>query len=146
MKLSKWNCVVSGIGGYLVARLGGIDDQIEALLVIMALDFFSGLLTAAIGKSTKSPSGYLSSKAAGAGVCKKIAYLICVMVAVLLEETTGFGFVRQMVIISFVITETLSVLENCSHLGIKPPDVIYNVLDVLKKKTEEKDDGQDQAG
>jgi toxin secretion/phage lysis holin len=144
--MNKVNYVVSAAGGYLIGLLGGVDQQLRALILIMVLDFISGFLAACVGKSTKTQSGYLSSKAAGAGVVKKIAYLICVIVAVLLEETTGLTFIREIVIISFVVTETLSVLENCSRLGIKPPKVIYNVLDVLKKKTEEKDDGQDQAG
>ncbi len=144
--MGKINYIAAAVGGYVVGLLGGIDSQLRALILIMILDFISGFLGAMVGASTKTLSGYLSSKAAGAGVVKKIAYLICVIVAVLLEETTGLTFIREIVIISFVITETLSVLENCSRLGIKPPKVIYNVLDVLKKKTEEKDDGQDQAG
>lgn len=144
--MGKINYIAAAVGGYVVGLLGGIDAQLRALILIMILDFISGFLSAMVGASTKTQSGYLSSKAAGAGVVKKIAYLICVIVAVLLEETTGLTFIREIVIISFVITETLSVLENCSRLGIKPPKVIYNVLDVLKKKTEEKDDGQDQAG
>lgn len=144
--MNKINYVLSAAGGYLIGLLGGVDQQLRALILIMVLDFISGFLAACVGKSTKTASGYLSSKAMGAGVVKKVAYLICVIVAVLLEETTGLTFIREIVIISFVVTECLSVLENCGKMGIKPPKVIYNVLDVLKKKTEEKDDGQDQAG
>jgi toxin secretion/phage lysis holin len=137
--VGKINYILAGIGGYIVGLLGGIDVQLRALILIMVLDFISGFLGALVGTSTKSQSGFLSSKAAGAGIVKKIAYLICVIVAVVLEETTGLTFIREIVIISFVITETLSVLENCTRLGIKPPKIIYNVLDTMKKRTEEKD-------
>ncbi len=135
--MNKINSVLSAIGGYCVTLLGGIDSQLQALLVIMVLDFLTGLGTAFLGRSGKSASGFLSSKAAGAGILKKVAYLVCVIVAVLLENTTGLSFIREVVIVSFVITECLSVLENCTRLGIKAPDVLYRILDVLKKKTEE---------
>lgn len=124
---------ISALGGYIISLLGGIDDQIIALLVLMALDFISGLMTAAAGKSTKSSSGHITSKAAGAGLLKKGAYLIVVMVAVLLERVSGLSFVREAVIISFAITEAISVLENCSRLGIAVPPAIVNALGVLKK-------------
>jgi len=137
--MNKVNYVVSAAGGYLIGLLGGVDQQLRALILIMVLDFISGFLAACIGKSTKTKSGYLSSKAMGAGLVKKIGYLICVIVAVLLEDTTGLTFIREIVIISFVVTECLSVLENCGKVGIKPPQVILNALDVLKHKTEKDD-------
>lgn len=140
--MNKINYVLSAIGGYLVTLLGGVDGQLRALILIMVLDFISGFLAACIGASSKSESGYLSSRAMGAGVVKKIAYLICVIVAVLLEDTTGLTFIRQIVIVSFVITECLSVLENCGNIGIKPPAIIYNALDVLQRKTQHKDGGE----
>jgi phage-related holin len=65
---------------------------------------------------------------------KKAAYLICVIVAVLLEQVTRLSFAREVVIIYFVITETLSVLENCKALGIRITPAIYNAIDLLKAK------------
>ena len=144
--MNKINYILSAAGGYIISLLGGVDQQLRALVLIMVLDFISGVLAACIGKSTKTESGYLSSKAMGAGVGKKIAYLICVIVAVLLAETTGLTCIREIVIISFVVTECLSVLENCGKVGIKPPRVIYNVLDALKRKTEEHSKDQNQDG
>ena len=132
--MNRLNYVLSAVGGYIVILLGGVDDQLTALIVLMALDFLSGFLCACIGKSTKSENGFLSSRAAGAGVVKKAAYLICVIVDVLLEQVTRLSFVREVVIISFVITETLSVLENCKALGIRIPPAIYNAIDLLKAK------------
>lgn len=132
--MNRVNAILCALGGYVVCLLGGLDEQLTALIVLMCLDFISGLLCAFTGRSSKSPSGYLSSKAAGAGIVKKIAYLICVVVAVILERATGLQYIRQIVIISFVVTETLSVLENCKNLGIKVPDVIYKALDAVKDK------------
>lgn len=134
--MHKSNYIISAAGGYLISLLGGIDEQLTALIVLMILDFISGFLSAIMGRSTKSPSGYLSSKAAGAGIVKKIAYLICVIVGVLLERATGLQFIRQVIIISFVVTETLSILENCRKLGITIPPVLYKALDIIRDKAD----------
>ena len=135
--MNKLNYVLSGIGGYTVSLLGGADSQLEALLIIMCLDFVSGFLAACRGRSRKSGSGYLSSGAAGAGVLKKTAYLICVIVAVNVERSTGLSFIREIVIVSFVVTESVSVLENCAGLGINIPRALYDALDVLRRKNED---------
>ena len=135
--MNKLNYALSGIGGYAVSLLGGADSQLEALLVVMCLDFVSGFLAALRGRSRKSESGYVSSGAAGAGILKKIAYLICVIVAVNAERSTGLSFIRQIVIVSFTVTESVSVLENCAGLGISIPAALYNALDALKRKNED---------
>ena len=57
--------------------------------------------------------------------------------AVTVERSTGLAFVRQIVIVSFVVTESVSVLENCAGLGINIPAALYNALDVLRRKNDE---------
>ena len=57
-------CTVAGlIGGFFTALFGGWDSAIITLLVFMAVDFLTGIATAAVGKSKHSESGKLSSTA-----------------------------------------------------------------------------------
>lgn len=144
--MTKTAYIIGGIFGYLVSLLGGIDEQLTALLILMCLDIFSGFLCAFLGRSSKSPSGYLSSTAAGAGIIKKVAYLICVIVGVLLERASGVQFIRQIIIISFTITESISILEKCRAMGITIPPVIYKALDIVRNKAAAAEQGTQAPG
>ena len=53
-------CTIAGIFGSFIAGLfGGWDTALATLLIFMAVDYVTGLIVAAAGKS---PKGKLSSK------------------------------------------------------------------------------------
>lgn len=48
-------CTIAGlIGGFISAIFGGWDSALVTLLIFMGVDFLTGLVTAAMGKSKKS--------------------------------------------------------------------------------------------
>ena len=49
------------------------------------------------------------------------------------------GFIRNAAIIGFMANECLSIVENAGLMGIKLPPVVTEAIDILKKKSESKE-------
>ena len=106
-----------------------------ALIVLMVIDFLSGLMLAIVfKKSKKTESGRLSSEAGIRGLSKKIFILFLVAMAQQLDIVLTVSFVRDGAIIAFISMEGISILENSTLAGLKVPKVIKNILEVLNKK------------
>lgn len=114
------------IGGVIVYLLGGWDILISTLVVLMCLDFVTGLLKGFYNKK-------LSSQAGIKGIIKKVCILIVVSLAVMCEKI-GIPAMREMTIIFFAVNEGLSILENASELDLPIPEVIKNALVKLREK------------
>ena len=70
-------CVAVGLaGGFFTAIFGGWDSALVTLVVFMAIDFFTGIITAMMKKSKHTESGGLSSKAGWFGLAKKVCTLM----------------------------------------------------------------------
>ena len=55
-------CLIAGIvGGFIATLLGGWDSALATLIVFMGIDFVTGIVTAAMGKSKHSESGTLNN-------------------------------------------------------------------------------------
>lgn len=105
-----------------------------ALIVLMSIDFISGLLLAIVfKKSKKTSSGRLSSAAGIKGLAKKIFILFLVAMSQQLDIILETSFVRDGAIIAFISMEGVSILENAALAGLKIPRIIKNILEVLNK-------------
>ena len=61
-------CVAVGlVGGFFTAIFGGWDSALVTLVVFMAIDFFTGIITAMMKKSKHTESGGLSAGHSGIG-------------------------------------------------------------------------------
>jgi len=120
----------------IVNALGGWDNLILTLILFMAIDYFLGILTAFFNKSLKSENGGLSSHASFIGIFKKFAILLLVMIGFRFDILLEVNFIRDSVIIGFIINETISIIENAALMGIPIPRVLKNAIDILKSKTE----------
>lgn len=128
-------CTVVGVfGGFIAALLGGWDSALATLIIFMAIDFVTGVIAAAMGKSKHSRSGKLSSKAGWVGLAKKFCILLMVVVAVRMDILIGTTYIRDATCIGFCVNELLSIVENASLMGIPFPDAIKKAIDVLQKK------------
>lgn len=138
-------CTVAGvIGGAIAMVLGGWDSAIVTLMIFMGVDFVTGLVTAAIGKSKHSDSGKLNSKAGWVGLAKKFCILLMIIVAVRIDILLGTTYIRDATCIGFCVNELLSIVENTSLMGIPYPESIKKAIDVLQKKAGRMDeDAQD---
>lgn len=127
-----------GLAGSFIATLfGGWDMALRTLILFMAVDYITGLMVAGVFKnSTKTKTGALQSKAGWKGLCKKGMTLFIVLVAYRLELMIGSEFIRNAVIIAYIVNETISIIENAGLMGIKIPQALQKGIDILVQKTE----------
>lgn len=136
--------VLAAIGSFIANTLGGWDAAMILLVAMMAADYLSGVLLAAIWhKSNKSESGTLSSVAGFKGLVKKVAILLMVWIAVLLDRALSTNYVRMMVILFFIGNEGISLLENLGLMGVPFPDFLMKMLEALR---DEGDKGEGDGG
>ena len=129
------------IGSFIANLLGGWTSDLQTLVIFMGIDFVMGLALATFFKnSPKSETGTLNSTSAWEGICKKCGTLAMVLVANQLDVTFDMSYVRTAVIITFIVVELISIVENAGLMGIPVPKVILNVIDVLKERTGEDDE------
>ena len=126
------------IGAVLAKYLGGWDVKLNFLLILMAIDFVTGLMVAGIfKKSKKTETGALSSNVGWRGICKKVMVLLFVLIGHQLDLTLGTnGFSRAAIIIASAGNELISITENAGLMGVPVPEAIMNAIDLLKKKKE----------
>lgn len=144
-------CTVGGvIGGILATLFGGWSDGLLVLVVMMAIDYASGLIVAGVfHRSPKSPGGGLESKACLKGLVRKIFVLALVAVGHLIDRLIGTSYIRDAACIAFILYELISIMENAGLMGIPIPRVFYRILDVLRSKAgeeEQEDSAKEQAG
>lgn len=110
--------------------LGGFDLALKSLLIVMVIDYITGVSSAIYNKK-------LSSKVGIKGIIKKFSYLLVIGLSVVIDNLTGQnGIIRSLVIYCFVANDGLSILENMAELDIKLPQKLIDSLEQLKKKGE----------
>lgn len=129
-KLFNYISVTGGfLGGIIVSLLGGLDKLIVALLILMILDYVTGLIKSFCNKELSSEIGFK-------GLLKKVLILVIVAVAVIAEQHLGIPAVREIVIMFFVVNEAISILENASQMGLPIPRKLKEALLQLRSKEE----------
>lgn len=133
-------CTTAGaIGGVIASLFGGWDAGLATLVMFMAIDYVSGLVVAGVfHNSKKTASGALESKAGWKGLCRKGKSLLFVLIAYRLDLAIGSNYIRDAVIIGFIVNETISIVENAGLMGVPLPEVINKAIDILTSKSEEK--------
>ena len=136
--------VIGVIGSWIASLFGGWDAALNTLLILMGIDYVTGLIVAGIfHNSEKTENGTLESRAGWKGLCRKGVTLAVVLVAYRLDIVMGSSFIRDAVIIAFIANETISIVENAGLMGVPIPAVITKAIEVLKNKaeSEESDNG-----
>lgn len=129
------------LGGMFGNLFGGLDKIFYALLICSIIDFLSGGAVAIVFKnSPKTETGAAQSQAGFKGLVKKVFIYLIIVVVVQIDNVIGSnGFLRNAVIIGFMVNEVLSIIENAGLMGIKMPDAVTNAVDILKKKSEQQE-------
>lgn len=114
----------------IVYLLGGIDIAIQSLLIVIVIDYLTGIASAIYNKE-------LSSKIGFNGIIKKFSYLLVVALSVVIDNLLGqSGLIRSLVIYFFVANDGLSIIENMAEMNIKLPQKLIDALEQIKKKGE----------
>jgi toxin secretion/phage lysis holin len=60
--------------------------------------------------------------------------LLIVLVAARLDLLLGTAFIRDGVIVAYILNEILSIIENAGLMGVPVPESIQKAIEVLQKK------------
>ena len=113
-----------------VYLLGGVDIALQSLLIVIIIDYLTGIASAIYNKE-------LSSKVGFNGIIKKFCYLLVVALSVVIDNLLGqSGLIRSLVIYFFVANDGLSIIENMAEMNIKLPQKLIDALEQIKKKGE----------
>ena len=124
------NNIFSVILTSIIYLLGGFDIAIQSLLIVMVVDYLTGIASAIYNKN-------LSSKIGLKGILKKFSYLCVVALSVVIDNLTGqSGLIRTLVIYFFVANDGLSIIENMAEMNVKLPEKLIDALEQIKKKGE----------
>ena len=135
--------VIGCIGGAISTVFGGWTQGMTALIIMMAIDYITGLLVAGVfKKSPKTKTGALQSKAGLKGLCKKGVMLLIVLVAAQLDIVLSTTFVKDAAVIGFMTNEMISIVENAGLMGIPIPKKITKAIDLLKQKEDGKNESK----
>ena len=136
---AKIQIAVAAIGGWLGYFLGGMDGMMIALIVLMTLDYVTGVMCAIVDKKLSSVVGFK-------GICKKVLVLMLVGVANIVDvHVVGAGSALRSAVICFYLSnEGVSMLENAAHLGLPVPDKLKSILSQLHNRSD-KDNTSDTA-
>ncbi len=125
-----FNDILSVMLTTIIYLLGGFDIALQSLLIIMIIDYLTGIASAIYNKE-------LSSKVGFKGILKKFSYLCVVALSVIIDNLTGqSGLIRTLVIYFFVANDGFSIIENMVEMGVKLPQKLIDSLEQIKKKGE----------
>ena len=143
-RMKEMICTAIGaVGGAVAAAFGGWDSALVTLLILMSVDYVSGLIVPGIfHKSPKSENGGLESRAGWKGLCRKAVTLLFVLIAHRLDLVIGVNYIRDAVIVGFIANDLISIVENAGLMGIPLPAAIQNAIDILTKKSESNQGGE----
>lgn len=124
------NNITSVILTTFVYLVGGFDIAIQSLLIVIVIDYLTGIASAIYNKE-------LSSKIGFKGIIKKFCYLLVVALSVVIDNLLGqSGLIRSLVIYFFVANDGLSIIENMTEMNVKLPQKLIDALEQIKKKGE----------
>lgn len=124
------NNIASVLLTSIIYLLGGMDIALKSLIIIMMIDYITGIASAIYNKK-------LSSKIGFKGIIKKFSYLCIVALSVVIDNLISQdGVIRTLVIYFFVANDGLSIIENMSEMDIKLPKKLVDSLEQIKGRGE----------
>lgn len=111
----------------ITSLLGGWDVALEIMLIVVVMDYVTGVTAAFITKTLKSSTGY-------EGIVKKgTMFLIVILAAQVDKLTNNTGNIfRTCTAFFFIANESLSIIENAQKIGIEFPTFLEKFLRRLK--------------
>lgn len=111
----------------LTAFLGGWDKPLYAMVMFIVLDYFFGVIVAAM-------AGNLSHETGLKGIVRKLGMLCLVGMAHMLDQLLfPDPILRTMTIFLLIANEGQSILRHLSDLGVPIPDKMRSILKDMKE-------------
>ena len=124
---------LAALGGWIGWVLGGYDGFLYALITLVVVDYFTGLMVAILERKLSSAVGFR-------GIAKKVLLFTLVGIGHILDSQIlgNGGAIRTAVIFFYLSNEGISILENAATIGLPVPQKLKQVLAGLKES--ERDD------
>lgn len=159
LKIYLTQGATSTVIAFAIARLGVLFYALLIFIIIMVIDFISGMAASkkeAIEHPHSKKYGWNSRKGM-LGILKKFGYLLIVTVAIVLDflilkvagsigiEMPSSTFFGLLITVWFILNECLSIVENAGRLGVEGiPKFLTDAIAVLKHSIEEKGEETDE--
>ena len=125
-------------GGTLSFLLGGLDDLLVVLTVLVCLDYVSGVIKGIYRHELSSAVGFY-------GILKKLMLFLVVSAAFMVQRIiTAELPIRDITVLFYISNEGVSLLENAAHLGLPVPSAVKTVLEQLHDRAEADGGGKDE--
>lgn len=149
--MTTWDNIVktlAAVGGCIAGFLGAWNVMLTVLACMMALDYISGVMVAAAGKSPKTDNGGISSKIGFQGLVKKGFVIVIVLAATMLDRALGTdrAIFQLMAAGYYIANEGISILENAALLGVPFPAKLKNAFEEMRKRNDTGDDDAPKGG
>lgn len=110
--------------GVLLQHLFGPpwSDSFETLLILMVIDYITGISAAYINPNMK-----LDSSKCGTGALKKVVILLVIATTYRID-LIGQTMAKDVVLLFFIGREALSILENSANCGLPIPEKLKATL------------------
>ena len=133
--ITKWT---AAIAGGVAGLLGEWSVMLTLLALAMGIDYISGVIVAACGKSPKSEGGGISSNVGFRGLARKGIMMLIVLLATILDSVLGMdAMIFQTATTAYYLAnEGISILENAALMGVPFPERVKNALEELKNKND----------
>lgn len=138
MSWDKVTKALAGAVGAIAGLLGEWNVLLTVLAIMMVLDYLTGLVVAWRGKSPKTETGGVSSRAGFDGLIRKAFIMVVVLVATLLDTAIGnqARVFQTAATTYYIANEGISILENTALMGVVYPAFVMRALEALREKSD----------
>lgn len=139
--------LATGVVAYLSQKLGVTFYLLGLLLVLMVIDYVSGMAASAVEAIDHPDDNHYgwSSKKGAKGIAKKVAYLCVIAVSMVIDyiviRTSGVlgvalpnTMLSLLVSVWYLLNEALSIIENAGRIGAPVPNWLMKYIAALKDK------------
>lgn len=144
--------LATGVVAYLSQKLGVTFYLLGLLLVLMVIDYVSGMAASAVEAIDHPDDKHYgwSSKKGAKGIAKKVAYLCVIAVSMVIDyiviRTSGVlgvalpnTMLSLLVSVWYLLNEALSIIENAGRIGAPVPNWLMKYIAALKDKIDSND-------
>lgn len=127
--------IVALLSGIIGIALGGYDTLMYSLIVLVILDYATGVLLAIHEKKLSSDIGFK-------GISKKALIFVLITTGNIFDQyIIGSGnALRTTLLIFYISNEGVSIIENAGKLGMPLPQNLLSTIKKLNKKNKDLDD------
>ena len=121
------------VGAAIASLFGGWNGAMTTLVILMFIDYVTGIIVAGVfHNSPKCSGGALSSAVGFKGICRKFVILLIVVVACRVDLLLDTNIIRDATCIGFCVNELVSITENAGLMGIPLPRKLVEAIEVLR--------------